>query len=323
MATNEVTTPRSILITGATGFVGSYLMKLLERSEAAVYGTCYPEKPPPDSSNLFYLDLREEKEVSELVNKLKPDWVFHLAALSNVKHSWERRRETMETNVMGYFFLLEGLRRLERRVRVLFVSSSDIYGAQPDDATKKFLSEDDPIHLVNPYAFTKACGEWLSRFYVACQELDIVIARSFPHTGPGQSPAFVCSDWARQVVRIEKGFSPPVIKVGNIDCERDYTDVRDTVRAYLLLMQKGRSGEVYNVCSGRAVKLREILEFMLSQTSVEVRVEVDQERLRKMDIPRLVGDNRKIREETGWQAEIPLDQTLRDLLAYWREKETP
>lgn len=320
---NEAIRPRSVLVTGATGFAGSYLLKLLQGSQAIVYGTCYPEEAPPDAANLFYLDLREEQEVFDLIKKLKPDWVFHLAALSNVKQSWERRRETMETNVMGYFFLLEALRCLERQARVLFVSSSDIYGTRPDKGTKEFLTEEDPIQLINPYAFTKACGEWLSRFYVACHELDIVIARSFPHTGPGQSAAFVCSDWARQVVRIEKGLSSPVIKVGNIDLERDYTDVRDTVRAYLLLMQKGRSGEVYNVCSGQPVKLREILEFMLRRSSAKVQVEVDQERLRKMDIPRLVGDNRKIKRETGWQAEIPLHQTLDDLLAYWREKESP
>lgn len=319
--TEEVLKPKRVLVTGATGFVGRHLMALLESQHYTVFGTSFPEPPYPWQENILYLDLRLEREVHEVLKALRPDWIFHLAAISNVKQSWEKRRETMETNIMGFFFLLEACRRFQPAARLLFVSSSDLYGRAPGKEAKLPLSEEEPINLVNPYAFTKACGEWLSRFYVSCEGLDIVLARSFPHTGPGQSPDFVCSDWARQIVLIEAGRADPVIKVGNINLERDYTDVRDTVRAYFLLMTKGRSGEVYNVCSGRAVKLQQILEFMLRQVSFPVKIEVDENRLRKLDIERLVGDNRKIKRETGWEPTIPLEKTLQDLLAYWREKE--
>jgi GDP-4-dehydro-6-deoxy-D-mannose reductase len=160
----------------------------------------------------------------------------------------------------------------------------------------------------------------MAGFYSRWESLDIVIVRPFPHTGPGQSTDFVCSDWARQVIQIERGSQEPVIRVGNLEAQRDYTDVRDTVRAYILLAQKGRRGEVYNVCSGRGVALREILETLLLTAAKNVRVEQDPEKLRKVDIPCLVGDNRKIIAETGWGPQVPLQTTLADLLDYWRTR---
>jgi GDP-4-dehydro-6-deoxy-D-mannose reductase len=158
----------------------------------------------------------------------------------------------------------------------------------------------------------------MAGFFSRFEGLDIVMARPFPHTGPGQSAEFVCSDWARQVIRIERGTQDPVIRVGNLDIRRDFTDVRDTVRAYELLLQKGRTGEVYNICRGRGVALREILDILLSFSSHTVRVEMDPERQRKVDIPSLVGDNRKIRAETGWEPQVPLQKTLAELVDYWR-----
>ncbi len=221
---------------------------------------------------------------------------------------------------MGWFFLLEACRRFQPAARILFISSSDVYGLTAEGTKKRPLTENDPVNVVNPYAFTKACGEWLSRFYHASENMEVIIARSFPHTGPGQSADFVCSDWASQVVRIERGEAEPVIKVGDLNLERDYTDVRDTVRAYFLLMERGCPGEVYNVCSGRAIRLKQVLEIILRLTNLKVRLEVDPHRLRKIDIPTLVGDNRKIKQQTGWVPEIPLEKTLADLLAYWRGK---
>ncbi|MCX7974291.1 MAG: GDP-mannose 4,6-dehydratase [Candidatus Aminicenantes bacterium] len=318
---DEVPKNKKVLITGATGFVGQYLLKFLEEKEFLVFGTSFPENPQPWQKNIIYLDLRQEKEVYELIRRLKPDWIFHLAAMSNVGQSWEKRREVMETNVMGYFYLLEACRRFQPQARLLYVSSSDVYGFTGADNSNRALNEEAPLRLINPYAFTKACGEGLSRFYFNCEGLQIVIARSFPHTGPGQSSDFVCSDWARQIARIEVGLAEPEIKVGNINLERDYSDVRDVVRAYFLLMLKGRAGEIYNVCSGRTVKLKEILELLLSLSNLQVKIVVDEKRIRRLDIDRLAGDNRKIKEETGWQPEIPLEKTLRDLLHYWRERE--
>jgi GDP-4-dehydro-6-deoxy-D-mannose reductase len=197
-----------------------------------------------------------------------------------------------------------------------------VYGipsAGEGDTRKRFL-EDDPFHVTSPYALSKIGGELLGGFYGRIEGLDIVIARPFPHTGPGQSPEFVCSDWARQVIQIERGRAEPVLRVGNVDIGRDFCDVRDTARAYVLLMKKGRRGEVYNVCRGEGTSLRHILEIYLSLTAKTVRVEQDPSRFRKVDIPFLVGDNSKLRRETSWEPQIPLEQTLRDLLDYWRAR---
>ncbi|MDH4272706.1 MAG: GDP-mannose 4,6-dehydratase [Candidatus Aminicenantes bacterium] len=311
---------RRIFITGATGFAGRHLMSVLTSSGNSVCGTTYPQPPHPDEKNIRHLDLRSEREVFEAVKSARPDWVFHLAAVSNVRQSWERKKETMETNVMGTFFLFEAIKKFAPGARILFISSSDVYGFLPgaEAAAARPFSEDDPFQLVSPYALSKFGGELMAGFYRRSEGLDVVIARPFPHTGPGQSPDFVCSDWARQIIQIERGSQEPVIRVGNADVLRDFTDVRDAVAAYVLLLEKGKAGEVYNVCSGTGTALRKILGVLLSSATKDVRVEQDPERLRKVDIPHLVGDNRKIRSETGWEPRIPLERTLADILDYWR-----
>jgi GDP-4-dehydro-6-deoxy-D-mannose reductase len=332
----------NILITGITGFVGGYLARALARGEEGggpeapnVVGTSFPQAPPASSGNIFYLDLRVEGDVRDLVRRVRPEWVFHLAAVSNVRSSWQARRDTLETNVLGTHNLLEAVRLEAPRARVLFVSSSDVYGvAAEGDAP---LAEDRSFRVTNPYAYSKAAGEMMCGFYERIEGLDIVIARPFPHTGPGQAPDFVCADWARQVVRIERGESEPVLRVGNLDVRRDFSDVRDVVEAYVALMRKGRRGEVYNVCSGKALALREILDFLVGEAGAgaaagtqatspgtrvagaaqtpAIRIEVDPAKLRKTDVPLLIGDNRKIVAETGWSPRIPIAQTLRDLLS--------
>jgi len=312
-----------VLITGATGFVGFHLIKLIDSPDYTIYGTAFPEKVEKEEEgksrvNIFHLDIRSERDVFQAVKKSRPDWVIHLAAVSNVKHSWDKREETLETNLMGTFYFLEALRKLAPQAKVLFVSSSDVYGVLTPKP--EVLREEDPLQAVNPYAFTKISGEILSRFYARIEKMEVVIARSFPHTGPGQSPAFVCSDWAYQIARIEKGLAEPIIRIGNCKVKRDFTDVRDVTRAYVLLLQKGKSGEVYNVCSGQAVLLRDILDLLLSFSREKIRVEVDRQKLRKADIPLLVGSNQKIREGTSWQPKISLKQSLSDLLEYWRNK---
>jgi GDP-4-dehydro-6-deoxy-D-mannose reductase len=312
-----------VLITGATGFVGGHLTRALEAegpSSFEIFGTAYPDAPPPSEHRLFFLDLRSEEDAIKLVGELRPDWVFHLAAVSNVRRSWQMRRETIETNVLGTHNLLEGIRRSAPGARVLFVSSSDVYGS--GDPPVQALTEGAPVRIVDPYAYSKAAGEMLCGFYERIENIDIVMARPFPHTGPGQAEDFVCSDWARQVAGIEKGDSAPVLKVGNLDVRRDFSDVRDVVRAYILLLRKGRRGEPYNICSGKAIALREVLDFLIKESSgkTPISVEVDAAKLRKADVPFLVGSNRKITGETGWSPRIPMDQTLRDLLAFWRQR---
>jgi len=311
-----------VFISGATGFVGHHLIDLLSPPEYEIYGTSFPDKPEKDDhykgKNISYLDIKSEEKVFETIKRIQPDWIFHLAAVSNVRHSWEKKRETLETNLMGTFYLFEAVRKLLPQARILFISSSDVYGILVP--AERALKEEDSFHVVNPYAFTKVSGEILSKFYAEIENLDIIIARSFPHTGPGQHPDFVCSDWAYQIAQIEKGLAEPVIEVGNLNGRRDFTDVRDVVKAYALLLEKGRRGEVYNVCSGKAVALREILDLLLSFSSLKIEVNVDSSKLRKADIPLLLGENRKVKKETSWKPEIPLKKSLSDLLEYWRKR---
>ena len=317
---------RKIFITGATGFVGRYLIDLLKEKEpdCLVSGTCFPEHPEScdvlDGLDLSHVDIRSEDDVSECIKRVQPDWIFHLAAISNVGYSWTNRKETLEANLMGTFYLFEAVRKHSPRSRVLFVSSSDVYGILVP--TAEALSEDLDPRVINPYAFTKVCGEQMSRFYSEIEGLDIVIARAFPHTGPGQSPDFVCSDWASQIAKIEKGLMEPVLRVGSLEVMRDFSDVRDVVKAYVSLLEKGKRGEIYNVCSGRAEVLKDILDMLISFSSKKIKVKVDPNRKRKADIPLLLGNNEKIRKELNWMPEIPLNQTLKDLLDYWREKVT-
>ncbi|MFC2169229.1 GDP-mannose 4,6-dehydratase [Acidobacteriota bacterium] len=307
-----------VFISGATGFVGRHLIDWLSISDYEIYGTSFPDKPDSSKDNqIFFMDIRSGGEVLKAIKEVRPDWIFHLAAVSNVKHSWEKREETLETNLMGTFYLFEALRNYAPQARTLFISSSDVYGSFGPN--KKVLKEEDSPLVVNPYAFTKVSGEIMSKFYTQVENLDIVVARPFPHTGPRQSPAFVCSDWASQIAKIEKGLTEAVIKVGNLKAERDFCDVRDVVKAYALLLRKGKKGEVYNVCLGQAFSLSDILQHLLSFSSKKIKVQVDSRRLRKADIPLLLGDNQKIKSTCSWEAQIPLKQSLFDLLEYWRE----
>ncbi|MGB3861613.1 MAG: GDP-mannose 4,6-dehydratase [Candidatus Aminicenantaceae bacterium] len=309
-----------VFLTGATGFVGAYLSQTLRSPTRVIYGTCYPDRPEDSdrmlADKIYYQDIRDAKGLSALFEEIRPDWVFHLAAVSSVRRSWDKREETFDTNLAGTYHLFEAIRQYSPQARVLYVSSSDVYGVLAP--VKKALSEDDRTEPVNPYAYTKISGELLARFYSRIEGLDIVCARPFPHTGPGQSADFVCPDWALQIAQIEKGDREPVMTVGNTQVQRDFLDVRDVVRAYVCLMEKGRKGEVYNICSGRAIALKEVLDMLLSLTSSAIEIRVDPQKLRKTDIPLLVGDNQKIHHRTSWKPKISIKQTLIDLLEYSR-----
>ncbi len=309
-----------VLITGASGFAGRHLADSLPVSKYTVFGTCYPQPPRESDKRILLLDIRSQRDVYDTVRSVRPQWVFHLAAVSNVGQSWDRRNETMETNVMGTFHLLEAVKKYAADARVLFISSADVYGnpASGGDAAGRRLSEDEPSQLVNPYGLSKFEGELLCGFYTRIEALDIVIARPFPHTGPGQAPDFVCSDWAKQVIRIERGAQESVLRVGNLDIGRDFTDVRDVIRAYVALMQKGLGGEVYNICRGKAVSLRWIPDVLISHSIRVIEVVQDPDKMRPLDITFQAGDNSKLRRATGWEPRIPLEQTLRELLDYWR-----
>jgi GDP-4-dehydro-6-deoxy-D-mannose reductase len=307
------------LITGVTGFAGRHLARALEaESPGSVYGTSFPLPAGPGEERARFLDLREESAVLDFLDEVRPDRIYHLAAISNVRTSWQMRSETLATNVGGTQNLLEAVRKTVPGARVLFVSSSDVYG-HPGPSGEG-LAEDEPLRVLNPYAFSKAAGEMLCGFYGNVEGLDVVVARPFPHTGPGQADDFVCSDWARQIVRIERRECGPVVRVGNLDVRRDISDVRDVIEAYRSLMDRGRRGEVYNICSGKTVGLREILDFLVSEAAGKpgITIEVDPGKLRKTDLPLVAGSNRKIVSETGWAPRIPMARTLKDLLDFWR-----
>jgi GDP-4-dehydro-6-deoxy-D-mannose reductase len=322
---------KKVLITGATGFVGRHLIHRLASSHKPrpeIFGSCYPERPEqcidlcaqfPDLK-LLHLDLRSEDSVRAAVESVKPDSIFHLAAVSQVRLSWENRRETIETNLLGTLYLYEAVRKSSPKTRILFISSSDVYGCLAPK--RRTFREEERGCAVSPYAFSKISSEILSEFYAATERLDIVIARPFPHTGPGQSADFVCGDWARQIALIEKqiGIRPPAMTVGNLAIQRDFSDVRDIIRAYILLMENGRRGEIYNVCSGRATSLQKILDILLSLSPAKIEVRVDPTKIRKTDIPFLAGSRQKIKKEAGWEPRIPLKKTLGDVLEYWRKK---
>jgi len=307
-----------VLVTGATGFVGRHLVRLLQESGHRVFGTCFPDHPDGEGGDFVHLNLCSEPDLAEFVRRAQPERIVHLAAVSNVRQSWEKRTETLQTNLLGTSNLFEAARCHAPGCRLLFLSSSDVYGGL--FGQEKYFKEEDPCQVVSPYAFTKVAGELLSRFYFQVEKLDIVLARPFPHTGPGQAANFVFSDWARQVALIERGERPPLMEVGNLAIRRDYSDVRDTVKAYALLLDKGRPGETYNVCSGKAVSLREVLDTLVKLSARPVDIRQDPSRLRKTDIPFLAGDGTKLRRETCWTPVIPFSRTLRDLLDYWREK---
>jgi GDP-4-dehydro-6-deoxy-D-mannose reductase len=311
---------RRILITGATGFVGTHLLKALDRRDHRLFGTSFPHEPEaPDlacENRICRLDIRRGEDLAALTAEVRPNWIFHLAAVSNVRHSWERRGETLETNILGTLHLLEAVRRHAPKARILFVSSSNVYR---ETTAGRLLTESDALHPLSPYAYSKICGERLCGFYGEVEGVDAVVSRAFPHTGPGQSPDFVCSDWARQIVAIERGLRPPEIQVGNVDVERDFCDVRDVVRAYVRIMERGQSGETYNVSSGTAVSLRRILDLLMSMSPGPAEVTVDPAKIRQTEISSLCGDSRKLREATGWAPVFSLERTLADLLEFWRQ----
>jgi GDP-4-dehydro-6-deoxy-D-mannose reductase len=247
------------------------------------------------------------------MREFNPDLVYHLAAVSAVGPSWSNPRLTFEVNVLGSFNIFEAAMNLPSPPRILNVSTSQIYARSSGP-----LSENSPLNPENPYAASKAMTELLMVQYRNCVNGGIITARSFNHTGPGQLPTFVLSSIAKQLAAIELGLASPTLKVGNTAVTRDFTDVRDVVNAYGLLLEKGTTGEVYNVCSGRPVLLADVIKKFQMNCRASITVEVDQDRVRPSDAAKMVGDPTKIHTATGWVPDIPLETTIRDLQEYWR-----
>lgn len=302
------------LVIGGGGFVGGYLTEELAAHGYEVSATCLPGENISGCRELLPLDIGSKADISAILRKTAPDVVFHLAAQSSVALSWKEPQLTAEVNVIGGINLLEALR--ETKLRTVLVGSGEEYGFIRQDACP--LKEDEPLHPGNIYAATKACQEMLGQIYGRAYGMEIVMARSFNHSGPRQSSVFVISDFCRQAAEIESGLKQPEIAVGNLDAKRDFTDVRDVVRAYRLLGEKGKSGEVYNVGRGKAVSIKEILDHVISMAGCPISVKTDKSRLRASDIPLIEPDVSKILRDTGWRAEISLEKTIKDTLDHWR-----
>jgi GDP-4-dehydro-6-deoxy-D-mannose reductase len=275
------------------------------------------ERPSrPEAGVEYYgLDIRNEGDVRSAIRQIKPTAVYHLAGISQVDLAWANPRLTFEVNVVGTYNVLEAAMGLPLPPRILNISTSQVYA--PSDAP---LSESSPLGPGNPYAASKAIAELLEVSFRKSCGGGIITARSFNHTGPGQLPSFVLPSFAKQFAEIEAGMRAPELAVGNIEVERDFTDVRDVILAYSELLRKGRPGQVYNVCSGTATLLSDLIKQFQALCRTVVTIETDPTRVRGGDISRIVGDPSKIKKETGWNVRIPVTQTLRDLLDYWRGK---
>ena len=314
-----------VLITGITGFVGSHLAEYALSKGAQVFGSIRWRSKTENIEQfrpqitLIESDLRDLSSVQHLLDAADPDYVVHLAAQSFVAASWHTPAETFYTNVVSQINLLEAVRGRSRKPRFLVVGSSEEYGLVHEHELP--VKETNPLRPLSPYAVSKVAQDLMGYQYFKSYALPIVRARAFNHEGPRRGDVFVTSNFAKQIAEIEAGAREPVVYVGNLQARRDYTDVRDIVRGYWLLLERGEPGEVYNLCSGRSWAIREILDFFLRHSSVSgIKVQQDPARLRPSDVPHLLGDATKVRAAFGWQPQIPFEQTLLDTLEYWRRR---
>ena len=314
-----------VLITGITGFVGSHLADyLLGLPGLEVHGMRRWRSRTEHIDHLskriaiVECDLRDQVSVTRAIQQVRPDKIFHLAAQSFVPTSWHAPEESLHTNILGTLHLFEAVRQAGLDPWIQVAGSSEEYGmVRPDEVP---IRETNPLRPLSPYGVSKVGTDLLGYQYHQSFGMKVVRTRAFNHTGPRRGDVFVESNFAKQIVEIEKGRHEPVIRVGNLDARRDYTDVRDTVRAYWLSLQKCEAGEVYNICSGRSWTIRQVLDLLLARSKVKVRVEPDPARMRPSDVQILEGDSAKFRKATGWAPEIPFEKTLDDILAYWRQR---
>jgi GDP-4-dehydro-6-deoxy-D-mannose reductase len=314
-----------ILITGITGFVGSHLAEWALSKRAEVIGSVRWRSNTEhidhlrDRLSLIQADLREPGSARALVEQARPDYIVHLAAQSFVGASWQTPSETLLTNAISQMNLFEAIRELRTPARFLVIGSSEEYGqVEPDELP---IRETTPLRPLSPYAVSKVTQDLMGYQYWKSYGLDIVRARSFNHEGPRRGENFATSNFAMQIAEIEAGLREPVMSVGDLKPTRDFSDVRDIVRGYWDLLERGTTGEVYNLCSGVDWSIERMLNFLLSQSRVRrIELRVDAARLRPSDVPVLRGSPEKIANAVGWRTQIPLERTLTDILDYWRQR---
>ena len=315
-----------VLITGIDGFVGSHLADALaEQPAIRLFGTSRSSPGPvnaPSSISYSRVDTTEKDAVRKLVFEVAPQKIFHIAGQAYVPTSVADPYGTFRTNIDSVVNILEAVRqlRIEKQIScsLLIVSSGEVYGAVPADRLP--IDENTPFNPANPYAVSKTCADLIAQQYRSAFGVDVVVARPFNHLGPRQSELFVGSALARQIAEIKLGKRDPVVAVGNIDPVRDFTDVRDVVRAYIRLLEGAQPYGVFNVCSERGVAIREVLETLCELSGLHIDVRRDPARARQNDVPKIIGSAARLRAATGWSPGIPLRQTLSDLLTYWENR---
>lgn len=305
------------LVIGAAGFVGNYLINEMHAEGMEAYATKLPhEKLENPHAKVYDLDIMDKDAIVALLFEIRPDYIFHLAAQSSVGLAWKNPGLTVDVNIKGSLNVMDAIRELYYKPRVLLIGSGEEYGhIQPGETP---IVETNLLRPGNIYAATKACQNMIGSIYSKAYDMELMMVRAFNHIGPGQAPMFVVSDFCKQVAEIEKGLREPVMKVGNLAAKRDFTDVRDVVKAYVKLIQLGESGETYNVGSGNAQAIQEILDLIISMSDTQIKVEIDPNKLRPVDVPIIEADITKLNQLTGWTPQITLEQTIRETLDYWR-----
>jgi len=305
------------LITGITGFVGGYLTERLRKAGQKVAGIDQWPSCRLDNVDYAQINILDTGAISQFMAKCRPSRIYHLAGISYLPDADATPRHALETNIIGLIALLDAMRRSCPDARMLVVGSSKEYGSEVISENLKESMHPDPTDF---YGISKYAAEMLGRQYVRQFDLDIRFSRSFNHTGPGQSPRFVCSDWAKQVAEIELGKAPPRMTIGNTDQEIDFSDVRDVVGAYFAILEKGRKGEVYNVCSGSCVSLDRILRYLLEKSSRRIAVQHIEQKVRAHKASsKLAGDNTRLRA-ISWKQRVPIEKTLDDIYAWWMKE---
>ena len=299
------------LVTGASGFAGSHLLDRLLHSHPRVVAWAHRTVPPVADERIVWrrVDLGAKDDIRLAVQESRPGVIYHCAGVPHVAESWKNAAHALEVNAMGTHHLLDAVRTEAPSCRVVVVSSALVYRPSPDA-----LTEDAPLGPTNPYGVSKLAQEMVGRHAAT----PVVIARPFNHAGPRQQASFVTSSFAKQIAEIEAGRSEPRLRVGNLDAQRDISDVRDVARAYETLGREGTNGRIYNVCAGTAHRVGDLLDMLLRRARTRISVAVDPDRLRPSDNPVVLGDHSRIERETGWRPEIPIEQTLEDLLDWWR-----